>query len=240
MAHGVLITSGSHNSEAEEDLKRTLFTLALAVLGSTLPALASPVTVTLTGVGGKSQGGVYVAPYYLSYGGSTHAVVCDDFSHEVWIGESWTANIYSFSQLGSVTTRFSSIKDYEEAAFLDMALFADPKAAGNINFAIWALFTPSTKSSKGWDSGAAWWLSQANTWYKDGAKGVDFADFEIITPTNLNGKDSPQEYLLYCPSPCPPPTPTPEPSSLLLLGTGLASLGTLGRRRLAAKSDSRS
>ncbi|MGB6234413.1 MAG: PEP-CTERM sorting domain-containing protein, partial [Candidatus Acidiferrales bacterium] len=65
--------------------------------------------------------------------------------------------------------------------------------------------------------------------YDAGAKGVDFADFEIITPTNLRGQNSPQEYLYYCP---PTSSPTPEPSSLFLLGTGLIGLGAFARKHL--------
>ncbi len=224
-------------------LKRTLLFLALATFGTALPAAAGPVHVKLTGVGGASQGGVYVAPYDLSInGGKSIEVICDDFDHEVTIGESWKATIQNLSSAlkdGLTGTRFGDkdAQEYEEAAWLYTQFLGDRSEAGNINFAIWALFTPSAEKSSGFTTkgsdSALDWLNDSTNWYKDGAKGVDFADFEIITPTELWSKSSPQEYLYYCP---PPSTPTPEPSSLFLLGTGLLGLGAFARRRLGLGS----
>ncbi|MGB6484821.1 MAG: PEP-CTERM sorting domain-containing protein [Candidatus Acidiferrales bacterium] len=187
--------------------------------------------IKLTGVGGANQGGVYVAPYYLSInGGKPVAVICDDFSHEVTVGETWTATIHNFSNLNGTRFGTADKQEYEEAAWLYTKYMDAPSQAGNINFALWALFTPSAKDSSGYTSGAATWYTDAIDWYDGGAKGVDFADFEIITPTNLTGSNSPQEYLYYCPD--GPNSPTPEPSSLILLGTGLLGLGTFARKRL--------
>ncbi len=222
-------------------MKRTFLFLALATFGTALPAVAGPVHVKLTGVGGASQGGVYVAPYDLSInGGKSIEVICDDFDHEVTFGETWTATIQNLNSAlkdGLTGTRFGDkdAQEYEEAAWLYTQFMSDPSQAGNINFALWALFTPSAKTSSGYTTGAANWYTDAIDWYDAGAKGVDFADFEVITPTNLRSDNSPQEYLYYCP---PPSTPTPEPSSLLLLGTGLLGLGAFARRCLGLGSSS--
>lgn len=219
-------------------MKRTLLLLAFATFGTALPAAAGPVHIKLTGVGGASQGGVDVAPYYLSVnGGKPIAVICDDFDHEVTVGETWTATIHTFADLNGTRFGTADKQEYEEAAWLYMQFIGDPSQAGNINFALWALFTPSAKGSSGFTTtgtdSALDWYNDAINWYDGGAKGVDFTDFEIITPTNLGSSDSPQEYLYYCGG---DPTPTPEPSSLLLLGTGLLGLGSFARKRLGLGS----
>ncbi|HKV28656.1 MAG TPA: PEP-CTERM sorting domain-containing protein [Candidatus Acidoferrales bacterium] len=211
-------------------MKRTLFVLVLATLGASLPAMAGSVDIQLKGVGGANQGGVYVAPYYLSInGGPSIPVICDDFSHEVTIGEGWKGHISTFADLS--TTRFGSAdtQQYDEAAWLFTKFEANPGQAGDINFALWALFTPSATGSSGYTAGAATWYSDALNWYAAGGENsFNFSGFEIITPDNLTGSDSPQEFISY--------SPTPEPSTLLLLGTGLLGLGSFGRKRFSSLS----
>jgi PEP-CTERM motif len=199
------------------------FFLAAAVIlaMNSTPAMADPVSVTLTGVSGGSQGGVYTSPYFAAVGGASGvAIVCDDFSHDVYIGETWTAYVYNFSNLsgarfytGNETT---TLQLYDEAAWLITELASDPSASGNISFAIWAIFTPSVEGTAGFTPGALWWLDQAEdqTFYSG-----EYSNFLVLTPADP-GAGSPQEYIVM----------TPEPSTLLLLGAGFLAIAFGSRR----------
>src|SRR5580704_6691691 len=79
-----------------------------------VPALASSVSVQLTGAGGAEYGlganyayGEYLMPYYLTINGSLPiAVTCDDYLHTVSVGDQWTAAVSTFSNLSQ--TRFGA------------------------------------------------------------------------------------------------------------------------------------
>jgi PEP-CTERM motif len=195
---------------------------ALAFLAPRALADGASVTVVLTGVSGGTQGGVYTSPYFGSVGGVTGTtIVCDDFNHEVFMGESWTAFEYNFSDLSGA--RFqgadpaATLQMYDEAAYLITQLAQNPSDSGDISFAIWAIFSPNVLTTSGYLQGnAAWWLNQAeNQNYYPG----EYSNFLVLTPEDT-GSGSPQEYLVM----------TPEPATLLLLSAGILGLGFWTRR----------
>lgn len=213
---------------------KRLCIILLAVMGLAGAGFASPasVSVQLTGVGGASQGGVYVVPYYLDMNGNVIWAMCDDFSHDVSKGESWQATVTTFSNLGATRWGLQDAQQYAEAAWLYNQWLANSSQAGNINFAIWALFTPSTSHMNGFTTSGAdsalWWDDQALAWFDGGgAKNFNFSGFEIITPL-ATGANSPQEYITKLTA------TVAEPPSLLLLGSGLFGLGLVMRRRLTS------
>ena len=201
--------------------------LAVALsIGSS--AKADTVTVILTGVSGGVQGGVHTSPYYATVGSLKNVpIVCDDYAHEVYMGESWTASISTFADLSQArfwqtggesqaADQATTLQLYDEAAYLFNELYLQPSQRGDISFALWAIFDRSqVESSAGWDSNAAWWLASAQTQtYTAG----EFSNFEVLTPI---APTSPQEYLVR----------TPEPSAGLLLGVGLLAIFAFSRRK---------
>jgi hypothetical protein len=207
-----------------------IFALLLAFFAA-CPVFADT-QVTLTGVGGASQGGVYVAPYLLSFnGGQSLEAICDDYTHEVYIGESWTGTIETFASLTGSRNGPAMFQQYAETAWLFTQFLSNPSNAGDINFAIWALFSPTQTeaNTSGWTAGAQNDLTAAQQWFNqncststDTCKGINLANFEIVTPTDLSAT-GPQEYLIM----------TPEPSSVVLLGIGLILIGIAWRKSMA-------
>ncbi len=210
--------------------------MVVALLGCAPVAFGQQVTMTLQPIpsGQPNLGGVYTGAYPFAINGSTTitTAVCDDFSDDIYVGESWKANVYSFSSLNasSPTVLFgvngsaSQLQDYEEAAWLVEQMYNPANAASisNISYAIWGIFEPSALSND--PSAQAWINSAATQTYSTG----EFSNFEILTPisgTQPAGDGRPQEFLVM----------TPESSAPILFAAdllGLATLIFLFRRRM--------
>jgi hypothetical protein len=196
---------------------------------------ADSVSVTITGTGGTIQNNVYVAPYYLNVSGGgdpaqgiqsgTLTVICDDYTHDVTLGEGWIAQINDFTTSGLTQMRFDSLPNaerlYEEAGWLAMqtGLWGGTQQSasmiGEYNWAIWSLFDPSLAI----DSTAQGLVAQAQKYAPNDLS--YYSNVRILTPVaHTNGtpwtdSTSPQEYITI--------VSAPEPSSLALLGSGLAA-----------------
>lgn len=187
-------------------------------LAAAVAAQAGTVTMTLVGVGGAHQNGVYVAPYLFKVdGGPVVGMMCDDFTHEDHIPETYTAVMSTISDLSQ--TRFigtAGLTGYKEAFWLYDQYLMHPADAGDINFAVWAIFDPAIIGNPTyWTAGEQAWLSAAQS---VDLSNYDFSGFAVYTPISPT---SPQEMI----------TKTPEPASMLLLGSGLMAIGGLLRRR---------
>jgi hypothetical protein len=195
---------------------------------------ADSISVTITGTGGTVQNNAYVAPYYLNVSGGdpaqgiqsgTLTVICDDYTHDVTLGESWIAQVNDLTTSGLTQMRFDSMPNaqrlYEEAGWLAMqtGLWGGTQQSasmiGEYNWAIWSLFDPSLTI----DSTAQGLIAQAQKYAPTDLS--YYANVRILTPVaHANGtpwtdSTSPQEYITI--------VTAPEPSSMALLGSGVAA-----------------
>lgn len=194
----------------------------LALIAGVAAQADTTVSMTLVGVGGAHQNGVYVAPYLFKVnGGPIVGMMCDDFTHEDHVPETYTALVSNITDLSQ--TRFFAtygLQAYEEAFWLYDQYLKNPSQAGNINFAVWAIFYPSlytnaTLKAQYWNNAEQAWLTAAQT---TDLSHYDFSGFLVYTPLDPT---TPQEMI----------TKTPEPASMVLFGSGLMALAGLVRKR---------
>ncbi|MGH9715121.1 MAG: PEP-CTERM sorting domain-containing protein [Candidatus Acidiferrales bacterium] len=217
-----------------------LLVVAAAVLAFAPSAKADSV-MTLTGAGNNPAFDVYVGPYTATINGTSTPVICDDFAHESFVGESWNASVINLGTLSTGAPSFNTgtAGNYSEAAWLTLQLLGAPNnsEATAIQYAIWDMFDPTGVSSylAGFSGGTSflsdstnmngvdYWLNQAAG---SSLSASEMSDFLIYMPTScisgqcLTGSGLPQQFIVH----------TPEPSAILMLLMGLGALLWFKRR----------
>lgn len=139
--------------------KQWLWTAAAVTVFASASLAQTTAGVTLTGVGDGAtlyssssnyNFGVYVDPYTATVGTATNVpVICDDWSNNSYVPETWTANVYTLASInaGQASPLFgdttaNEIQTYDEAAWLATQLLANPtnqNLQAEVSFAIWEL-----------------------------------------------------------------------------------------------------
>jgi hypothetical protein len=190
-------------------------------------ALADSVNMTLTGVNGAIQGGVYVGAYYGTLNGKPVTLYCDDYVHESYIGQAWNANVSTLADLSQ--TRFGAVPDailkYREVAWLvEQFAVRDQADWGDIHYAIWNVFSPGSPALT---SGAQTFLTASVT--AATSQWSVRPGFVIYTQTGSGRTDAQgvQEFVSFA------PTPEPDSIVLLLLCLSAAVLAIVRRKGLS-------
>jgi hypothetical protein len=234
---------------------------AVLLLSGATTVMAQTASMDLTGTAnGNVDYGVFLSPYTGLVNGVPTQIICDDFAHDSYIGETWTANASTVANLGSgVLYGQGNTKLYDEMAYLAYQLLTPPNpnytnfnTQAAISFAIWDLGDPSGVASfpggSGYSgflndsadsSGVAYWINQAQTNYTT-LSNAQLAAVSVYTPITNNPADPIRCSGSICPS--SPPQEflaihTAETSGIAILAAnllGFAAFAFLFRRRMAS------
>jgi len=225
--------------------------LLLAVSAS----FAQQVSVSLTSAGSTVVGGVYAGPYTASINGGTPTqVICDDWAHDSYVPETWTANVTSLpaasgsllwtgvstvlalNNLGVLTQQSTPLTtastEYNAVAWLGSQMLGTSNSAmqGQISYAIWELTCGiSNCASLPFNNISGSELTAANNWLEEA---LNYGSFNSSGWEILNAIPGTASCPGYTNSKCPTAPPqeflvyTPESSAVMLFGADM--LGLLG------------
>lgn len=186
----------------------------------------------MTGVGNNGVlAGIYIGPYTALIDNVPTYVICDDFTADTYVNQTWTATQYALNDLANETilnqTRWGreefTLDQYKQAAWLTMQLLNPPSVcasghcAGDIQFAIWSLFDPGAANHLA--TYAPSHVDDVQNWQSRALKeftSVDYSNVYIYTPQNVRG--APQEFIVV---------KTPEPTTVALLLVQFSLVGGL-------------
>src|SRR5271154_5705804 len=79
------------------------------------------VGISMSSGGPYVMNGVYVGPYSATVNGQSSQIICDDFADDTYLNESWTANVTSFSNVGSSKTPMWTSQSKSSTLYADAA-----------------------------------------------------------------------------------------------------------------------
>jgi hypothetical protein len=202
--------------------------VVLALLAVATVCSATPVTMVFQGFHGPGWPAGY--PYFADVGGVSGAqVMCDDWAHGGFPGQTWQANFTDLGtinagNIGSSSLRFNQLQNaltlYREAGWLLLETQNTPSYQWTfINLAVWHILDKNAPVS----ALSKVWLDAAQNEANNGFPGVDFHPVGIYTPVDQYDPnlENPQEFLRL----------VPEPGTLLLLVCGVAGLAARKKLR---------
>jgi hypothetical protein len=151
---------------------------------------------------------VSVGPYVATVNNvANQAVICDDYSDAVTVGEHWNASEMNFSNLSMSTlgntmwgatdgSNATTLNLYLEAAWLAEKLIGANSLPNNnaivaaIQYAMWGIFNASALSGGPPGSGqtsASYWVTMAQQALQGGLSASEFSNLDILTPLNVKG-----------------------------------------------------
>ena len=158
--------------------------------------------------------GFYVGPMTGQLDGVPITFYCDDFDHEVTLGESWQVAENTFQDIPQ--TRWHNLRIYENDAFLIEQMSSNIGDIASIQEAIWREESSNTVLD---NAGSDYWFNLAAA---QDFTHTDFSSFVILTPTDPNNYQEMIEIV---------PRTVPEPSDFLLATFGLGLMAWVVRRK---------
>jgi hypothetical protein len=215
-----------------------MWILGLLLVLTPLAHADGTTTMLFTGVNGANDGVYYVSPYTgtMNYGTSnaqTVGLFCDDINNDVYIGETWTANVTNMASGNFSNTRYGNgsvnpnlgttkpVTLYEEGAWLVSQFGSHTNDYVSLQYALWDLMSPGAEPTNyaGTDGIK---VSQWLTWAGQNYGQINPANFEIITNVGtLAYRGQVQEFIVQ----------TPEPATVVLLLIGIGAMFLLALKR---------
>ncbi len=206
------------------------------------------VSMDLTSAGNNIVGGVYADPYTAYINGVQTLVICDDYTDESYVPESWSATVTNMASLNTSSTvlwksgadGLSEDQAYVVAAYLATEIIeaydtSNWTAAGEYSYALWGLYVPAAFNDIPSEAGVAEADLAAAVTATANQTIANYANVNIYTPNGTaptcpgypNGcpNSPPQEFLTVT---------TPEASTPVLMAVDLfgfiALVGFLRKR----------